>query len=115
MHEMISAMTVTPPRICGLAEVLLAHQQMQRHRGCRIDRCGWKWVAYCTLVHHGRIAPQRTGPRERAHARGIDFPVGGVGPARIADAPELPTLQQVLDGLAALAMPPTGWNTRFER
>ncbi|MFJ1456354.1 hypothetical protein [Nocardia sp. N2S4-5] len=115
MHEVTGDMIVTTPRVCGLAEVPLAHQQMQRHRSCRIDRCGWKWIAYCTLVQHGRIAPQQSSPRERAHARGIDFAGSGIGPSSVADATELQTLQQVLDGLAALAVPPTGWNTRLER
>jgi hypothetical protein len=65
---------LTPPNICGFAEVELAHQQMRRHRACQIGRCAWKRVAYYTLVRHGRIAPPTLSPRERAHLRGIDFP-----------------------------------------
>ncbi|MFD0366204.1 hypothetical protein ACFQZZ_32610 [Nocardia sp. GCM10030253] len=98
---------VTPPTICGSAEVELAHRQMRRHRACRIDRCAWKWVAYYTLVHHSRIAPQEFSPRERAHLRGIAFPIDTIERCQPDGAPELPTFQQVLDGLAQLALPPT--------
>ncbi|WP_280366358.1 hypothetical protein [Nocardia wallacei] len=96
---------VSPSRICRSAEVVLAHEQMQRHRGCRIEWCAWKRAAYFTLVHYGRMTPQERGPRERARARGIPIPVGEIGPASTDDAPDLPTLQQVLDGLARLALP----------
>lgn len=89
---------VDPPGICGLAEVESAHRLMQRHRGCRIEHCDWKRVAYRTLVVHGRIAPQELGPCERAYQRGIPFP-------GIEFATDQPTLQQVLDGLTRLAMP----------
>jgi hypothetical protein len=95
-----------PPNICGFAEVELAHQQMRRHRACRIDRCAWKRVAYFTLVRHGRIAPPKLSPRERAHLRGIDFPAESTGHSLPDSAPELQTLQHVLDGLAQLALPP---------
>ncbi|WP_174184690.1 hypothetical protein [Nocardia barduliensis] len=95
---------VAPPGICGSAEVELAHQQMRRHRDCRIDRCAWKSVAFHTLVRHGRIVPQRTSPRERAHLRGIDFPTDHAGTALSADSmPEPWTFQQVLEGLRKLA------------
>ncbi|WP_328406223.1 hypothetical protein [Nocardia sp. NBC_00403] len=97
---------VTPPNICGSAEVELAHRQMRRHRACRIDRCAWKWVAYYTLVHHGRIAPQEFSPRERAHLRGIDFPTDTTERCLPDGAPEPLAFQQVLDGLAQLALPP---------
>ncbi|WP_280491317.1 hypothetical protein [Nocardia asiatica] len=94
---------LAPPRVCASAEVELAHQQMQRHRACRIERCAWKWVAYCTLVWSGRIVPQRFSPRERAHRRGIAFPLdySGRGPA-LEGTPEVATLRQVLEGLAQL-------------
>ncbi|WP_280271047.1 hypothetical protein [Nocardia wallacei] len=106
---------VDPPGICGLAEVESAHRLMQRHRGCRVEHCDWKRVAYLTLVLHGRLAPQELSPRERAHLRGIPFPGGSGNPLPEHDAaPPLggpvfatdrPTLQQVLDGLTRLAMP----------
>ncbi|WP_280258758.1 hypothetical protein [Nocardia wallacei] len=89
---------VDPAGICGLAEVESAHRLMRRHRGCRVEHCEWKRVAYLTLVLHGRIAPQELGPRERAYQRGIPFP-------EIEFATDPPTLQQVLDGLTRLAMP----------
>ncbi|WP_159841507.1 hypothetical protein [Nocardia sp. CY41] len=93
---------VAPARVCASADLELAHQQMQRHRACRIERCAWKWVAYCTLVRGGRIVPQRFSPRERAHRRGIAFPLdhSGRGPA-LEEMPGVATLQQVLDGLSA--------------
>ncbi|MEU1546580.1 hypothetical protein [Nocardia sp. NPDC005745] len=82
----------------------LAHRQMRRHRECRVDRCAWKAVAFHTLVRHGRIVPQETSPRERAHRRGIDFPTDHTGPALSADSmPEPRTFQEVLDGLGRLA------------
>ncbi|BDT93872.1 hypothetical protein [Nocardia sputorum] len=100
---------LAPPRVCASADLELAHQQMQRHRACRIERCGWKWVAYSTLVQSGRIVPQRFSPRERAHRRGIAFPLdhSGRGPA-LEGTPEVATFQQVLDGLAQLALSPAG-------
>ena len=72
-HAPAHEFPLTPPSICGLAEVDLAHEQMRRHRECRIDECAWKRTAYHTLVHFGRLAPQRLSPRERAHGRGIEF------------------------------------------
>ncbi|WP_330253521.1 hypothetical protein OG874_02590 [Nocardia sp. NBC_00565] len=98
---------LTPPTICGRAEVELAHQQMRRHRACRIERCAWKWAAYYTLVRHGRIAPQELSPRERAHRRGIAFPAETIGGCLPIGTPGLGTFQQVLDGLTQLALPPT--------
>jgi hypothetical protein len=106
---------VTPPNICGSAEVELAHRQMRRHRACRIERCAWKWVAYYTLVQHGRIAPQELSPRERAHLRGIDFPTEATGRCLPDRTPEPQTFQHVLDGLAQLALPPTYPGTGGER
>ncbi|WP_329411913.1 hypothetical protein OG563_05935 [Nocardia vinacea] len=98
---------LNPPNICGSAEVELAHEQMRRHRACRIQRCAWKRVAYYTLVRHGRIAPPKSSPRERARLRGIDFPVDTTDHPLPEGIPELRTLHQVLDGLAQLALPPT--------
>lgn len=78
---------------------------MQRHRACRIEQCAWKWVAYCTLVQRGRIVPQQFSPRERAHRRGIAFPIDHSerGPA-LEGTPDVVTFQQVLDGLARPAL-----------
>ncbi|MGY4099552.1 hypothetical protein ACW2Q0_08320 [Nocardia sp. R16R-3T] len=77
---------VTPLALCGSAEIELAHQQMRRHRACRIQVCAWKWVAYHTLVAYGRIAPQTLSPRERAHRRGIEF---------LAAAPQSPATRSL--------------------
>ncbi|MEU2043729.1 hypothetical protein [Nocardia niwae] len=96
-------MLVTPPTICRLADIELAHQQMRRHRECDIDRCVWKRVAFHTLVHFGRIVPQELSPRERAHRRGIDYPTEDTHDELSAVAPTAQTLQQVLDGLTQLA------------
>ncbi|WP_327096554.1 hypothetical protein OIE68_42710 [Nocardia vinacea] len=98
---------LTPPTICGRAEVELAHQQMRQHRACRIERCAWKWAAYYTLVRHGRIVPQALSPRERAHRRGIAFPAETIERCLPIGMPGLQTFQQVLDGLTQLALPPT--------
>ncbi|MFX0579063.1 hypothetical protein [Nocardia nepalensis] len=105
---------LNPPSICGCAEVELAHAQMRRHRACRISRCAWKRVAYYTLVRHGRIVPPKLSPRERAKLRGIDFPVD-TDRTLAEGTPELPTLHQVLDGLAQLALPPTSPGNGGER
>ncbi|MFF3568512.1 hypothetical protein [Nocardia jiangxiensis] len=86
--------------VCDHAELELAHGLMQQHHMCRMDRCAWKWVAYGTLVHHGRIVPPEFSPRQRAHARGIEFPVAC--PAEPADYPEPQTFRQVLDTLDKL-------------
>ncbi|MEV2220431.1 hypothetical protein AB0E01_11180 [Nocardia vinacea] len=99
---MSEEMIATPPAICGSAEIELAHQQMRRHRACRIEMCAWKWVAYYTLVANGRIAPQTLSPRERAHRRGIEFPAA---PSPAAESrsdcgtPGFTLLHRVLDGL----------------
>ncbi|MEU0507530.1 hypothetical protein [Nocardia sp. NPDC005998] len=103
------------PNICGSAEVELAHTQMRRHRACRIQRCAWKRVAYYTLVRHGRIAPPKLSPRERARLRGIDFPIDTSDRPLPEGTPELRTLHQVLDGLAQLALPPTSPGNGGER
>ncbi|WP_433727821.1 hypothetical protein ACQP0C_37225 [Nocardia sp. CA-129566] len=95
---------VTPPRVCGKADVELAHEQMREHRACRIGRCVWKAAAYYTLVDSGRIAPQSLTPRERAAVRGLEFPAlerevcaeGG---------PTVQTLHEVLDKLSELGLP----------
>lgn len=96
---------VVPPRACASADLEVAHQQMQRHRACRIEQCAWKWVAYCTLVQSGRMVPQQFSPRERAHRRGIVFPIDHSerGPA-LEGTPDVVTFQQVLDGLARPAL-----------
>ncbi|MEU6830524.1 hypothetical protein ABZ894_17910 [Nocardia beijingensis] len=104
MDEKKRGVVVALPRICGSAEADLAHRQMRRHRECRIDRCAWKWVAFYTLVRRGRIVPQKVSPRERAHRRGIAFPIDHTEHSLYADgAPEPRTFQQVLDGLSKLA------------
>ncbi|MFE3446536.1 hypothetical protein ACFXNW_26195 [Nocardia sp. NPDC059180] len=100
-----------------MADAESAHRLMRRHRECRIERCAWKWVAYCTLVHLGRLAPQTLSARERAYLRGIEFPSAGssshsrtVAPVSAAPTPDgnstaltamtdVATLRQVLDGL----------------
>ncbi len=93
---------VIPSGVCGLADPELAHRLMQQHHTCRMDLCAWKWVAYGTLVHHGRIVPPETSQRQRAHARGIAFPIADPGRPR-GDAPEPQTFRQVLDSLDRLA------------
>ncbi|UGT69154.1 hypothetical protein LTT66_02780 [Nocardia gipuzkoensis] len=103
---MSEATLVAPPSICAIAEVAIAHRQMQRHRACRIDLCAWKWVAYYMLVYHGRITPPKLSPRERAYVRGISFPTENTDTDRrsiCASLPKPQTFQQVLDGLTALA------------
>lgn len=92
------------PDICDLSQVELAHDLMQQHRCCRIEQCAWKQVAYRTLVHLRRIEPPRLSPRERAHRRGVEFPVGsGVSGLSRQNAVPVETFQQVLAGLTELA------------
>ncbi|WP_433756558.1 hypothetical protein [Nocardia sp. CA-135398] len=103
MHE---DTIVTPPRVCGQADIDLAHEQMREHRACRIGRCVWKAAAYYTLVDAGRLAPQSLTPRERAAARGLEFPpLDSQVSAR--GGPTLQTLREVLDKLNELALPGT--------
>ncbi|MEV4127981.1 hypothetical protein [Nocardia sp. NPDC049707] len=116
---MLSEDTIaTAPAICGSAEIELAHQQMRRHRACRIETCAWKWVAYHTLVANGRIAPQRVSPRERAHRRGIEFPIAPSltdGSLSACGTTEFTLLQRVLDGLLQDMRAPLGDGCEGER
>ena len=101
---------VTPPRVCGYADVELAHEQMRAHRACQIGRCVWKAAAYYTLVDAGRLAPQSLTPRERAAARGLVFPP--LDRELCAEGgPTTQTLLEVLDKLTELALPGAGTNS----
>ncbi|MCC3313977.1 hypothetical protein [Nocardia africana] len=92
------------PGICDLPQIELAHDLMQEHRNCRIEQCAWKRVAYRTLVHFRRVEPPRLSPRERAHRRGIEFPVGsGFSGSPRQNAVPIETFEQVLAGLTELA------------
>ncbi len=95
---------VAPPHVCSYAEVELAHEQMRRHRNCRIHGCAWKAAAYQTLVHAGRLAPQSVTPRQRAAQRDLAFPVLGEE-ARPEVTPTPQTLREVLERLTDLALP----------
>ncbi len=95
---------VTPPRVCGHADIELAHEQMRQHRTCQIGRCVWKAAAYYTLVDAGRLAPQSLTPRERAAARGLEFPPRD-SEVYVGGEPTLRTLREVLDKLTELALP----------
>jgi hypothetical protein len=106
---------VVPDHVCALAGPELAHEQMQRHLDCRIDLCAWKWVAYTTLVHHGRIVPSASSPLERAARRGLTVPsrasnreaAGAPLPMHlnsswVSDIAEPQPFQEILDGLDRL-------------
>lgn len=95
---------LAPPSVCGYADVELAHEQMRMHRGCRIGRCVWKAAAYYTLVDVGRLAPQSLTPRERAAARGLEFPPLD-SQVHVGGGPTLRTLREVLDKLTELTLP----------
>lgn len=95
-----------PPRVCGRADVELAHEQMRLHCECRIERCAWKTAAYRTLVDAGRVVPQSLSPRIRAAIRGIAFPALEHEPPA-ASVPTSATLRAVLDKLSELALPVT--------
>jgi len=101
---------VTPPGVCGYADVELAHEQMRAHCACRLGRCVWKAAAYYTLVDAGRLAPQTLTPRERAATRGIRFPPVDREPLA-DDGPTYRTLREVLDRLSDLALPVHGAGT----
>ncbi|WP_280373401.1 hypothetical protein [Nocardia abscessus] len=90
------------PDVCRHADVRLAHEQMQVHLTCRIERCAWKAAAYRTLVSTGRLTPQAVTHRERAAARGMRFPSFDEPDIAHHDL-DVPTLQKVLEGLSALA------------
>ncbi|MQY18574.1 hypothetical protein [Nocardia macrotermitis] len=87
---------VIPSEVCDRAELDLAHTQMQLHRHCRLDHCAWKWVAYTTLVHHGRIVPPLTTLRTRARRRDLSLPT-------TANPPDPQLFREILDGLTRLA------------
>ncbi|MEV5834248.1 hypothetical protein [Nocardia sp. NPDC052112] len=101
---MLEDTIVTPPRVCGHADIDLAHELMREHRACRIGRCVWKAAAYYTLVDTGRLAPQSLTPRERAAARGLEFPSLD-SQVHAGGGPTLRTLREVLDKLGQLALP----------
>lgn len=94
--------------MCVDADLAVAHEQMRKHRECRIDRCGWKSAAYRTLVAAGRLVPQAMSPRERAAARGLAYPVAQEATGTAADAPDAARLREVLRMLDELALPPDG-------
>lgn len=87
---------VIPSEICEHATLNLAHAQMQHHLDCRIDHCAWKWVAYATLVHHGRIVPPPTAPHGGARHRTVPT-------LNSTNHPEPQPFQKILDGLDRLA------------
>ena len=98
---------VSTPGLCEHTQIDLAHELMQAHRSCRVQHCAWKQVAYRTLVHYRRLEPPRWSPRERAHLRGVEFPLraaiyGAPAPTEVPAA----TFQQVLAGLNELANEP---------
>ncbi|MGK8501033.1 hypothetical protein [Nocardia asiatica] len=96
---------LVPPEVCVHAEVGLAHEQMRTHLACRIERCAWKAAAFRTLVCAGHQTPQATSHRERASARGLEFPVDDR--FRSADhSPDRHTIQAALERLSALTAPP---------
>ncbi|MET8873443.1 hypothetical protein [Nocardia sp. NPDC004604] len=97
---------VAAPPLCDAMDVLLAHGLWQRHRACRINRCMWKAAAYQTLVLAGRLVPQSMSPRERAAARGIDYPIAAEIAALPPGGHSPGTLREVLDGLESLACDP---------
>ncbi|WP_062992872.1 hypothetical protein [Nocardia anaemiae] len=99
---------VTVPPLCDAVDVALAHELWQRHRACRINRCVWKSAAYQTLVLAGRLIPQSMSPRERAAARGIDFPRAPESDALPPFGHSVGTLREVLDRLESLACDPYG-------
>ncbi|WP_063046532.1 hypothetical protein [Nocardia pseudovaccinii] len=99
---------VTVPPLCDAVDVTLAHGLWQRHCACRINRCVWKSAAYQTLVLAGRLVPQSMSPRERAAARGIDYPRASESDALLPSGHSPGTLREVLDKLESLAFDPNG-------
>lgn len=99
---------VTVPPLCDAVDVTLAHGLWQRHRACFINRCMWKAAAYQTLVLAGRLVPQSMSPRERAAARGIEYPRASESDALLPSGHSPETLREVLDRLEALACDPQG-------
>jgi len=97
---------VTVPPLCDAVDVMLAHGLWQRHRACFISRCVWKSAAYQTLVLAGRLVPPSMSPRERAAARGLDYPTPEIDAPPPGHSPE--TLREVLDRLESLACDPHG-------
>lgn len=97
---------VAPPEVCGSADLQLAHQQMQHHRDCRVDRCAWKTAAFSTLFAAGHITPQTMTPRQRAALRGIPFPPLDTQQPHVG-SPTPGTLREVLHRLTAAEQPTT--------
>ncbi|WP_157187050.1 hypothetical protein [Nocardia vinacea] len=104
----LRSVLVTVPPLCDAVDVALAHGLWQRHRACLINRCVWKAAAYQTLVLTGRLVPQSMSPRERAAARGIEYPRASESGAPLAGGHSPGTLREVLDRLEALACDPQG-------
>lgn len=99
---MADEIMIAPPTLCRYTNVQLAHEMMRHHLSCRISRCVWKAAAHHTLVLAGRLAPQSRSPRERAAARGIDFPPLHTGLPSNASIPAPEMLREVLDKLTEL-------------
>ncbi|MFE7743605.1 hypothetical protein [Nocardia sp. NPDC057455] len=99
------AALLVPPGMCHQADARLAHEQMRAHLGCRIERCAWKAAAYRTLVITGRLTPQAVSHRERAAARGMDFPSHD-GTRSAEHTLDVHTIQAVLERLSTLTPPP---------
>lgn len=93
---------VAPPQLCDHVDVELAHLLCQQHRGCRISQCVWKAAAHHTLVQAGQLVPQSMSPRERAAARGIDYPAEPVTDTQWPSGPAPGTLREILDKLESL-------------
>ncbi|MCX4094481.1 hypothetical protein [Nocardia sp. alder85J] len=78
---------------------LVARHIMQDHLTCRATRCPRKAFAYAFLVKEGKIVPPTSSPRERAAARGLEYPaLDELGPA-LPDGVDLAVLVGVLGKL----------------
>ncbi|WP_067478641.1 hypothetical protein [Nocardia amamiensis] len=96
---MADEILIAPATLCGSTDVQLAHETMRGHRACRVERCVWKAAAHHTLVLAGRLVPPLRSPRERAAARGVDFPTLDTDISHTDLGPALETMREVLNKL----------------
>ncbi len=76
-----------------------AQRIMQHHLTCCAPRCPRKASAYAFLVQDGKIVPPASTPRERAAARGLEYPARDESAPALPEGVDVATLVSVLGKL----------------